>query len=280
VGDIRHTLTSHSWATAWRRLRHRLALALHWWLLPQTPFRPLFVIATHRSGSNLLIDLLNRVPGVYCLSEILCPTFDYGPSLRKRTPQRATSHIRRSLHATGKLPVRGAKFMLDQLRRFRVTPSVLTEAFPDARYVILYRQSLAEQYLSVQSALATQQWSLRDGETPRQVRIGIDPADFRHYCERIKRDYQDWLACASPERAILLSYEELTSDPQWWLNERICPLVALSTPPAIRSSLRKQSWQPLAERIANFDQVARLLQSPIARQSYTWPQGAGSARAA
>src|SRR5262245_38570851 len=57
---------------------HQVRLLAHWWLRPHTPFQPVFVLATHRSGSNLLTDYVNRLPGVASNSEVLCATLPFG----------------------------------------------------------------------------------------------------------------------------------------------------------------------------------------------------------
>src|SRR5436190_20041118 len=62
----------------WRRLKNRLRLLRKWWLRPHRPFQPLLVIATWRSGSNLLLSYLNQQPGVSVLSEVLCSRLPIG----------------------------------------------------------------------------------------------------------------------------------------------------------------------------------------------------------
>jgi LPS sulfotransferase NodH len=254
----------------WQRLHFQAHLRYRWWTQPHTPFRPVFVLATHRSGSNLLIDYLNRLPGVQSHHEILCRVFANGPAWFQRGRWSTIGHIRRSLHLLT-APTRGCKLMLDQLEFSRVKLADLLAAFPDAKFIVLYRQSLAEQFASKETAKATNQWTLSSDEERKQARVHINPAALREYCERLRRWYhnvinQPWL----PERALLVSYEELAADPRRLIHDAICPL--LQVPPGEpESRLQKQNTLPLAQRIENYREVAALLNSPLCNQHYSWP---------
>jgi LPS sulfotransferase NodH len=258
------------WRLTVAKLRNQLKLLRHWWLRPHTPYLTLFVLATHRSGSNLLVDYLNRAGGISCHSEVLCPTLAFGPLSRRTSPEAALAHIRRSLQTFSK-PIRGCKIMLDQLERCGLAVDDLSEAFADARFVVLYRQSLAEQFVSLKSAALTNQWVLLPGQESRSVQIRIDRGELRAYCEQIKSYYTTLLrAPGLAEKAVLLSYEELIAEPEYWLGERICPLAGAS-PTSIQTEMRKQNTRSLADQIENYREVEALLLSPHCRQSYAWP---------
>jgi LPS sulfotransferase NodH len=258
---------------------NQLKLLSAWWLRPHSPYRPVFVLATHRSGSNLLVDFLNHLPGVGCHSEVICHTLTFGIPRRDEAPQSAIRHIRHSLHAV-QTPIRGCKIMLDQLQRCSLGLEDLDAAFPDARYLILYRASLAEQYVSRLSALATHQWVLFDGEERRHTQVYVSPTRLRAYCEQTRQAYRALLDHAwLPSRSVVLSYEELTEDPAWWVESHICPLIdAEFTPP--KTSLRKQNTAPLADRVSNYREVAALLASPLCHQHYSWQRYGARRRAA
>ena len=136
-----------------RRLKHQLWLHSQWWLRRHTPYRAIFVLATPRSGSNLLIDYLNRMPGVYSLTEVLSAWLPTGPWKCHTPPAAAIRHLRYSLQ-TLKTPARGCKVMLEELDYCRLTVDTLAEAFPESKFLILYRQSLAQQYVSLRADLA------------------------------------------------------------------------------------------------------------------------------
>lgn len=254
----------------WRRLKTQLNLLRKWWLRPHTPYQPLFVIATCRSGSNLLLSHLAQQPGVAMLSEVLSSVLPIGPRRDCLPPAKALSHIRYCLQGE-KTPVRGCKLMLYQLANCELSLDDLHHAFPEAKYVILYRQSLAEQFVSQQLALTTKQYLLRPGEEVKRAEFAIVPSELRAYCDITRRGYcevlkHSWLA----NRAVLLSYEEFTADAEYWLERHICPLLNVPfVPPQTR--LCKQNTRPLAQQVANYKEVATLLHSPLCRQFHHWP---------
>lgn len=259
-----------AWLSA-RQRWHQAKLAARWWFSPHTPYQPTFVLATHRTGSNLLMGYLCHLPGVQCRSEVLCTTLPFGLAPRQCRPGTALQHIRRSLH-TLRSPVRACKLMLDQLQRTALSVDALVAAFPEARFLILYRESLAEQYVSHELAKATQQWYLVAGQERRQTRIYVSSAKLKTFCEDVRRSYRDLLNHAElAGRSVLLSYEDLSADPSWWLSEQICPLLGVAAAPP-RSHLCKQNVGPLSERVENYREVAALLSSPLCQQRYHRPR--------
>lgn len=256
---------------AQRRAELQIRLLGHWWLRPHRPYTPLFLVASFRSGSNLLMDYINQLPGVECRGEVLCPSIPIGPRRACLRPAAAVRHIQYSLQGL-KTPVRACKLMLDQLANCRLSIRDIDAAFPGARYVILYRQSLAEQFVSFKTALVTRQWILRAGQPPKHAKVTVDPAELRAYCDKTQSAYRE-LLCQTwlEQRAVLFSYEELISQPAYRLGKQICPLLGVcSLQPATR--LCKQGIQPLDQRVENYREVAALLESPLCRQYYTFQE--------
>jgi LPS sulfotransferase NodH len=249
---------------------HQARMAAQCWRTPNFAYRPLFIIATARSGSNLLRDYVSQLPGVACRSEVLCTHRPFGISPRQYNPSAALKHIQRSLLSL-QAPICGCKLMLTQIAACRLTIDTIDAAFPEARYLILYRRSLGEQFLSRESALVTGQWLLRDGEARKQAGVRLDPAKLRSFADQTRQAYEKIVSYVPlQERGVLLSYEELTGDPAACFHASICPL--LGVPPMTpKSVLRKQNVLPLAERIVNYHEVAGLLNSPLLQQHYAWP---------
>lgn len=235
----------------------------HWVAKRHKPYQAVFVIATPRSGSNLLIDYLNWLPGVGCLPEVLNWGGPIGPQ-KFLHPQRIVRHLQQSLqtlHTTH----RSCKIFLHELKHYRLTIDDLEQAFPTARYVLLYRENLAEQYISRQVAELTGQWSLLPGQPRKNAAIDIDPAHLTQYCQQVQRDY----AAIAEHRAIatrgaVLSYEELVANSARCLREVVCRL--LGTPYSEpKTAYLKQNVEPLAERVTNYAEVATLLNGPLCR---------------
>src|SRR5438093_7888967 len=100
------------------RLGWQLHLLRHWWLARHTPYQPFFVIASARTGSNLLVEYLNQIPGVHCLSEVLNCRSPIAPSRRTR-PGGAIQHIRRWMQ-TVQAVHRGCKLFFSHMDDFRL----------------------------------------------------------------------------------------------------------------------------------------------------------------
>jgi LPS sulfotransferase NodH len=259
--------------------RHQMHMWMQCWRAPDAAYRPLFIIATARSGSNLLRDFVSQLPGVACRSEVLCTHRAFGISPRQYHPAAALKHIQRSLLS---LPgqIRGCKLMLTQMAACRLTIDTIDASFPEARYLVLYRKSLGEQFLSRESALLTGQWLLLDGEARKQAGVHIDPAKLRSFADETRQAYESIVSYAPlRERGVLLSYEELTGDPAACFRERICPLLGV---PAMtpKSAMRKQNVLPLEQRVVNYHEVADLLNRPLLQQHYAWPAADARKRAA
>ena len=253
------------------RFKTHLRLWKKWWLRPHAPFQPLFVIATWRSGSELLLSYLNQQPSVAVLGEVFCSWLDYGPSNECLPRAKAIRHIRYCLNGMMTTPIRGCKLILQHLTNCHLTLDHLNREFPAAKYIVLYRQSLPQQFVSHEIAQVTQQFLVHRGQTPRQAEIHVDAGKLKEYCDETRRRYQDVLACPwLQDKAVLLSYEELVADPTYWLKQQICPLLDLPFA-AVQSKLVKQGTRPFAEQVTNYQNVKALLDSPLCRQQLSWP---------
>src|SRR5947207_15806816 len=101
-----------------RRLGWQLHLLRHWWLAPHKTYQTFFVIASARTGSNLLVEYLNQIPGVHCLSEILNWRSPIAPS-RRTSKAGAIKHIRRWMQ-TVQTEHRGRKLVFKHLGDVRL----------------------------------------------------------------------------------------------------------------------------------------------------------------
>jgi LPS sulfotransferase NodH len=258
---------SHRLMLKWRRALHQAHLLSSWWLRSHAPYQPLFVIASARSGSTLLMDYISRVPGLQSYCEVLCNLVPEGPRKPRLPAQKALLHIRRSLQAL-RAPIRGCKLLIHQFENCGLTLDTLDATFPSAKYIVLYRESLAEQFVSFEVATATKQWILFDKKESKRAQITVDPNKMSAFCQKTRQTYEFILAHpAIQNRGIVLSYERLVTDPTGCLRDRICPL--LDAPPVRpKTVLLKQNAEPLAQRVANYADVADLITSALCRQAY------------
>lgn len=262
-----------------RRWRHRAKLAWRWWLWPHAEFRPFFILATYRSGSNLLIDYLRKFPGVDCYGEIWLTTDTIGLYPQECMPAVARRHLRQSLQSLPQ-PVRGVKLMLDQLEQCGLSVEDLRTMYPHAKFLILYREALVEQFVSHRLASVTGQWRSTKDAAPKDLKVSIDPQQLVSFCQSTQRSYasvldRSWLQSCS----VLMSYEQLAADPGGIFARQICPLLGIPAQEP-KTELRKQNTLPLAERVSNYDQIQELLRSPLCQQRHRWPHTRSSSNKA
>jgi LPS sulfotransferase NodH len=228
------------------------------------------LLASPRSGSTLLLDYVGRLQGVRCYGEVLGVNTPIGLKSREYQPQTGLRHIRRSLQAL-RAPIRGCKLMLWQLSRCGLKMDDVHEAFPTAKYLIIYRESLVEQYVSQRTAVATGQWTVRQGSTPRQARVKVDAAELGAFSAHLRQSYEALLSHAwLRERSVLLSYEQLVANAGKWFSEEICPFLGTAAG-QLQTQFVKQNSRPLADRIENYHAVEELLASPTLRLHLAWP---------
>lgn len=261
---------AESVAFQWARFTTQLRLTQSWWLRSHRPYQPVFVIATKRCGSSLLLSYLNQQPDVAILSEVLCSQRPVGPSHDSLPASKAIRHIRRCLQGE-RTAIRGCKLMLHQLANCQLKLDDLNQHFEHAKYIVLYRQSLADQFVAEKTAEATRRLTIQSGNDQRQAEVAVNPQQLRAFCDDNRRRYHDLIECRGlADHAVLLSYEEFIADPVHCLKQKVSPLLSV---PFADSTTRvpKQNLRPLAEQIINYREVAALVQSPLCRQQLNWP---------
>jgi LPS sulfotransferase NodH len=251
----------------------------HWFARRHHPYRAVFVVATPRSGSNLLIDYLSWLPGVGCRSEVLNWGLPIGPK-KFLHPQQAVKHVQQSLQ-TLRTMHRACKIFLPELEHYRLTLDDLEQGFQGPRYLVLYRENLAEQFVSREVARRTGQWSLLPGQQRKNAATIVDPAALTLYCEEMRQMYTTIVNHpAIAHRGAIISYEQLAANPARCLREIVCPLLSVSYSEP-KSNLCKQSVGSLASRVTNYSEVAGILNGPLCRfQLCANRTGYGSIKAA
>ena len=228
--------------------------------------KPIFVVATRRSGSNLLISYLNSIPDVSFQNEVLNADMYYG--LRKRFVSKKTvlNHITYSLNDN---PSRicGIKTLYVQLEDYGITVEDIKRKFPSCRFVILYRKSLLDQFISLKIAQETRHYLWSD-KFRLPDSIHIDSRELRRYCKKIKDFYRriflyEWLE----NQSVVMSYEELIEDPQKVFNEKIFPLLNL-TPSVVSSPMKKQNTKKPFEIVSNYGELKPFIEIGLTKHEY------------
>ena len=261
----------------WRRLIHQSKLAARYHFGRRCSISPLFVIAGARSGSTLLLSNLRSLPEFSVTGEILNPWIFYG--IRRRMISRGTviRHIKYSLNSPDSLmPV--AKILFEHLNLFHLTIDDLHAAFPAARFIVLYRRALGQQFVSYVRARESDQWWHVSESELDETAVHVDPEELRRYCADTKRFYadlgeRDWLR----RLGIALAYEDLVADPDGFFRDVLCPFLEI---PAckVETRLKKQATGTLPEMVSNFEEVREALSEELRLESL-WRPGEAVASA-
>lgn len=126
-----------------------------------------------------------------------------------------------------------------------------------ARKVLIRRNNLLAQYVSLLEALQTQQWSLRAGQDRRQPRpVQVDVDEFVRYADRNLRGWK-WVE----------SYLLRTGQPYYCVVYETVPYTRLRMLLAylglaerdLSPQVRKQSVCPLSDRVLNWSELVQQL---------------------
>ncbi len=242
-----------------RRYQHRARIAALYYLRRQH-YQPFFILGEARTGTNLLADYLRSVPGVSVAGEILNPHNVDGIRQRCISRNAVIRHIAYSLNSLFGSS-RGAQIHIGHLDMHGMTADDLHLAFPEAKFLIIYRSDIGAQYVSWRLARVTGRWVGRSERDKHRTTIRVDADDLRAYCQRIRARYESvvtapWVS----QSACILRYEDLASDAQRVFNSRVFPLLGLE-PCEIRTSMVKQNTQPLEKVVENFDSVCEVFRS-------------------
>lgn len=266
--------------------------------------QPVFVLFTPRSGSKHFLSLLESIPGASFDYEILGRIhrrvsntyFGVGRRLAKRliaararqtrvgphflrmshdrpvfsSKEVGLAFVRNCLEALDS-PICAVKFQYEQLQCGGITPTDLHEAFPHARFVLLYRRSLSRQLISDVMRHVT-------GEAGRSARregpestetVRLFPAKVRSYYASVRAIYEEWMDLPFlQEHGAIVCYEDLCEDPQAVFERTIFPMLGVASTPVANRRFAKQTQRKPSEIVENYAELASLLEGPESIQDY------------
>jgi LPS sulfotransferase NodH len=225
---------------------------------------PVFIICEARTGSTLLGDYLNSHPMVACEFEILNQGMI--PHLRIVSLERDLHFYLDTLFRAIQGKIKCGKLHFPHFNDFGITVDHLLEWFPRARFIILYRGSLLEQFVSLKLAEATGRWIATRPEEETDREVAIDVAELLAFALATKNQYEQ-LANHPPLRGrhLTISYEELASDASRTFETKIWPFLGI-LPFPLKTVLRKQNRRSVRESVSNFHEVESLLSSGVLEQ--------------
>jgi LPS sulfotransferase NodH len=245
--------------------RHRMRLRMRYLLHRKHPRLRVLVLSEPRTGSTLMMDYLNCIPGVTAVLELWAARGRIGLRRNWISKRAALRHLDYSLNLPGEIVA--GKLMLQTMRWHSATIEDLDRHFPNARYIVLYRQNMAQQYVSEKIVMLTGIWRQFDGRR-YEGKVRVERDEFIEHCRLERELFTEVVnSPAVRERGIVCSYEELSSDPQALFEERIFPLLEVE-PVTLATKMQKQNVRPLAEMVENYDEVKDLLEGEMARHYY------------
>lgn len=225
------------------------------------------MIATRRTGSNLLLSYLNSIPNASFAGEILNQSMYYGVRRRFISKKTVMRHIAYSIHDCPRI-LCGAKIIKIHLDSHRISLFDLKALFPNGRFIVLYRKSILDQFVSLKIAQATDTWQWTNGfKLPPS--IYISPAEFKEYSQMTKAFYEGLFKYSwFKDFSIVVSYEDLAENAQEIFNETVFPFLRVPPSP-VQSCMIKQNTRPLCQLIENYQEIAPFVHHPMSRQDYS-----------
>lgn len=222
------------------------------------PFDSFIILAGMRTGSNLLQDRLDAVPGLRCHGEVFNPYFIAGDG--------RDSYLGMDLAARRADPLGMLQRLCDEgpeIAGFRFFPGhdlrVLEACLSERRCAkIILTRNPVEAYVSLLVAQATNQWVLFDPARRRSAQVRFDAHDFSQFLDR----QQAFLAHAharlqeTGQTAFVLDYEDLARDAVLaGLVHHLTGHAPDRPLPAPRRRLMRQNPGPVTSRVENAPQM-------------------------
>jgi hypothetical protein len=157
--------------------------------------------------------------------------------------------------------IRCGKIHFGHCEQFGVTIDALRRWFPQARFIVLYRSSLLDQFISLKLAEATDRWIATWPSEETDDEIAVDPRELLSFAQNSKGRYAELVQTPGLDgRHLTLSYEELTRAPQETFHVKIWPFLGIPSCPVF-TTLRKQNRRPVRECVRNFHEIEPLIDS-------------------
>lgn len=234
----------------------------YYWLQPGKA-SPIFILCMQRTGSSLLFDYLSHIPDSKFSFEMLNNEMSEG--IRHDSPKaKVLNHIKYTIYSLN-TKVLGAKFFLDQLLVHRLELADLTRLFPCAKFLLLYRKNLAEQYVSLEIARRTNEWFYYGNKPEFTETIHVDLKGLLYFAENCREKYAEiFQNKLFKQHGLAISYESVVEDFAALMVKKLS--VFLGLPPwDFDSELKKRNRRPLQEIIENYDELADTLASDRVR---------------
>ena len=221
------------------------------------------ILATMRTGSNLLQSYINASKGVVCLGELFNPGFvgvnrpDVGSQKFAGFSREDVQERNRSKEAFFDRVHESAQPDVLVFRMFDGHDNAILEKIlknKRCRKVVLTRDYL-ESYISLEIARETKQWLLKDVASRRTAKVTFDPVSYEKYARGLNAYYSyiEKSLVISKSQSLRIDYSELGSlEAINKLLEFIRPGLSLE---ALPEKLIRQNPAKLKDKVSNYQEM-------------------------
>jgi len=231
------------------------------------------VLTTPRTGSNFLVEVLDRHSDIRCYGELFHKsTMESARTLkpekimhsmkwRNANPLQFLENVWRQDH--GKR-ITGMKLFFEH--NIQVTDAVLQNS--TIKKIVLRRRNVVRQYMSLQIALGNKNWGTRRANVHSGNKVHIDCNALQKFSEKVHSQH----AVArgkiynTGQQCLEIMYEDIVGPDREYFLKEVYDFLAVEYIPGIASDLIKQNPEPLSELIENFSEIEEALKGT----AYEW----------
>ena len=230
-------------------------------------YQRFLIVGVARTGSTLLLNLLNAHPRVLAFGELFhgdgaigwdTPPFLTRQSARLRAllETEPLRFLETAVFRRWPAQVQAVGFKMFYYHARSGAPAAVwthLRDMPDLAIIHIKRRNILEQHLSLKLAHATNVWSVTSPPAAPGEPIRLDPEECRRHFEKVRGQETDCDAFFAGRRVLTLDYEDLVAD-RTSAMERVA--VHLGVPArGLEARVVRQRVQPLAQAIANYDEL-------------------------
>jgi LPS sulfotransferase NodH len=237
------------------------------------------VLTQARTGSNMLVSMLDSHPNIKCFGEVFNPASSFGyinwqsNSYKRRIAHKYLRDYNIERYIDSLLSVgpedntQAVGFKVIYPGQFDRWPNLRCYCREnDFKVISLIRKNLIRKYISSKIANFEGVWSTQE-RREKSVSIEIDISDLSRFIDRIETIYHLIDSLTVEFRGIQISYEELSSNRESVMIEVLQFLgIEELEVQALKAKTAKQNPERLEQVIQNYDEVC----SFINKTRYKW----------
>lgn len=221
------------------------------------------ILASMRTGSNLLQSYINASKGAICLGELFNPSF-VGVNRPDVGSQSFAGYSRNDIEERN----RSKGDFFDRIYEY-ACPDILVFRMFDGhdraaldkilknggcKKIILTRDML-QSYVSLEIARETKQWLLKDVGRRKRAKISFDPVSFQKYERRLTAyyNYIDKSVAASKSHSLSIDYSDLNNLPV--INNLLSYIKPGLSLDSLPEKLIRQNPVGLKDKVVNFEEM-------------------------